>query len=48
MLYLKGVKGMEKFIVPEMMLLERSVREAAYGPEDGYHRTFGSCCYMDD
>lgn len=36
---------MKKFEFPQMTYLHRSVREAAYGGEDPYHKTFKPCCY---
>ena len=37
---------MEKqFQFPQMTILHRSIREAAYGPEHPYHCTFNACCF---
>lgn len=35
----------KKFEFPQMTILERSVREAGYGPEDPYHCTHKACCF---
>lgn len=35
----------KKFEFPQMVILTRSTREAAYGPENPYHCTFKACCY---
>lgn len=35
-----------KFEFPQMTVLQRSNREAAYGPENPYHCTFKACCYQ--
>lgn len=41
------VKEKEKvFSYPQMVILKRSTREAAYGPENPYHCTFKACCYQ--
>ena len=37
---------MKTFEYPQMIILTRSTREAAYGPENPYHCTFNSCCYQ--
>ena len=37
---------MKKFIYPQMIVLKKSDRIAAYGPENPYHCTFKSCCYQ--
>ena len=34
------------FEFPQMVILTKSDRVAAYGPENPYHRTFKSCCYQ--
>lgn len=35
----------KKFQFPQMIMLHRSVREAAYDPEQPYHCTHKACCY---
>lgn len=37
---------MKVFAYPQMIILTKSSREAAYGPENPYHCTFKSCCYQ--
>lgn len=34
-----------KFQKPEIVILVREKRHTAYGPENGYHDTFKSCCW---
>lgn len=41
----RGEKMKKKFEYPQMVILTRSTREAAYGPENPYHCTFKSCCF---
>lgn len=37
---------MKNFEYPQMIILTRSTRDAAYGPENPYHCTFKACCYQ--
>ena len=37
---------MKNFEYPQLVVLNRSVREAAYGPEEPYHCIFRACCYQ--
>lgn len=34
------------FEFPKMIVLTKSNRVAAYGPENPYHCTFKACCYQ--
>lgn len=37
----------KNFEFPQMMVLSHSASASGNSPEDGYHRTFYGCCYMD-
>ncbi len=45
-IHIKGGGEMKAFEYPQLIILTRSSREAAYGPENPYHCTFKSCCYQ--
>lgn len=40
------MKKKKIFEFPQMTVLEKSDRTAAYGPENPYHCTFKACCYQ--